>query len=140
MICLLSLIPLIFSTSGRDYKKVQLVVNQIVEPGDVIIGYQLYWFGLMDHQYLSWENLVFYRREYPGSNLEDAFRSFEPDIFIRYSGMNEFVIDEEDDRNYQKGFRIPKSELESFLDEYTEIIATIEDGSGSPLLIYRVFW
>lgn len=139
-LCLIPMITLISSDSNEDYRQVQARVKQVTTPKDSIMGYQLYWFSLNDHRYLSWENLVFYRRDKPGSTLEDAFRSLRPDLFIIESGMRSFIFDGESESNYHYGFQIPKSELESFLNEYGILETTIGDIESSQIQIYRIHY
>jgi 4-amino-4-deoxy-L-arabinose transferase-like glycosyltransferase len=67
---------------GQAYRMVQSRINQVVQPGDSIMSSQVYWFGLQDHTYYSWELLPAYQLYLPGSKLEDALQEFHPDIFI----------------------------------------------------------
>jgi len=137
---LLPVLPLLRYNSSPYYQQLQAQVNQAVRPNDVIMGNQLYWFGLKDHKYSSWENLVYYRRYRPESSLEDAFRFLKPDIFIFDSQVGNFVFDGERENLYLQNLQISATELESFLDRYATLEKTLIEEDGKPLRIYRINW
>ena len=137
-VCFIPLFQVLGINSLPDYQQVQSQVNQVIKPHTSIIGNQLYWFGLGDHTYYSWENLVFYKRDKPNSSLEDAFRFLAPDYFIWDNQVNNFTFDTEKKNTYFQGFRISRIELEAFLNNYAEIEATIEEGDLK-LEIYRIY-
>jgi 4-amino-4-deoxy-L-arabinose transferase-like glycosyltransferase len=137
-ICLLPVLPLFIYFQDNSYNEIQSSVSEAIRSEDSILGNQLYWFGLQDHQYYSWENLVFYRRDNPGSNLEDAFLSLRPDIFIMDSQVRNFTFEDEFEVNYLQQFRVPKSELDSFLNQNAELETVIGISEGNPVEIYRI--
>ena len=141
LICLLPLFQVIKFDPPPNYQQVQLRVNQAVKPGATIMGNQLYWFGLRDHRYYSWENLVFYMRDKPGSRLENAFRALKPDFFILDSQVRYYTFDGDKMNNYFQQFQVPKSELETFLNQYAELETIIEESSGGKFIeIYHIDW
>ena len=64
------------------FPQVLAAVGRAVPAGALVMGAQTYWWAIPDHRYLSWEQLVYYRRVYPGTALADAFAALHPDVFI----------------------------------------------------------
>ena len=137
IVCFLPLTQVLGFNSLPNYLQVQSQINQVIEPKSSVIGNQLYWFGLQDNTYYSWENLVFYKRDKPDSNLEDALRYLAPDYFILDDQVKNFTFDGENKNNYIQEFRISKSELETFLNRFAEIESIIEVDDWK-LEIYRI--
>ena len=126
--------------SFPDYLKIQSEVNQIVEPGDIIMAQQIYWFGLNEHIYYSWENIAYYRRYKPGSTLDDLLKLLKPDLFIIDNQMENFIKDEIVENKYISEFRIPKNELEEFLGKSANLIHVINPDQEDTIRIYRINW
>lgn len=126
----------------KDYQLTQRRVNEVVHSDDVIMGPQTFWFGLYNHQYYSWEKLVYYRRAFPGSTLEDAFKEFRPTIFITETHLKSFVASADMDENslYGKFLTLPAEELKTFLARYAELIADFDGGIYGPVQVYRIHW
>lgn len=126
----------------KDYQLTQESINRVVEPNDVVMGPQTFWFGLYNQPYYSWEKLVYYRRAFPGSTLEDAFKEFRPTIFIIEAHLNSFVISTDTNENslYGKFLSLPAEELETFLTSYAELIADFDGGVYGPVQVYRIHW
>jgi len=139
-ICVIPMFFIIRFNSLPAYQRVQNLINQAVKPTDVIMANQLYWFGLSDHRYYSWENLVFYRRYMPGSSLEDAFQSMRPDIFIIDYQVDNIILDGKSEETYRQEFSLPKLELESFLNQRADLITIIDTYINKPVRIYRIKW
>ena len=124
----------------NNYYFVQSEVINAVTPSDTIMGNQLYWFGLQENEYLSWENLVFDRRDRPGSDLESSFDQLRPDILIIDDQVRNFVFDNEDRGMYFQELSISKIELNDFLKKYATLETTIDKGFGIPIQVYRIHW
>jgi hypothetical protein len=112
---------------------------QVIQPDDAIMGPQTFWFGLHEHEYYSWEELFFYRRYQPGSNIEDAFRYLQPDIFVIDSQMDNFILYETDSK-YSKNVHIPKLEVETFLAERGQILSNFNNDLFGHVRVYRLIW
>ena len=110
-----------------DYRQAQQKIDALVAPGDTIMGSQVYWLGLYDHAYTSWEQLIYYMRFYPDKTLGDAIQYYHPDIFIV-------------EQWYE--YRLPLAELRSYLDEDGVLVSTSQEITylGSPVEIYRLSW
>jgi len=139
-ILLLPMLRIIRVNSYPNYQRLQSDVNQAVEEGDVIMANQLYWFGLSDHTYYSWENIAFHRRYKPESGIDGVFRLLKPDLFIIDGQLANFISDEIDDNHYFQAFNVPKSELETFLDKFASIETIIQYENEIPIQIYRINW
>ena len=125
----------------RTYQVTQSRINQAIRPGDSIMGSQVYWFGLYDHVYYSWELLPTYQRYAPGSTLEDALREFHPDVFIRDGHVSTFVVDPGPQGDqYIQSLRLPRAELESFLNRRAELINSFYNSYFREVRMYRIKW
>ena len=125
---------------GENYEVVQSRINQVVQPGEVIIGPQTYWLGLRDHEYYSWEELVYYQRYAPGSDLEDALAEFRPDIFIIDGELDVWIGDESGDSTYSQHLQLSRSELEGFLERQASLVTEFKGGFYGRVRVYRIVW
>lgn len=125
---------------GENYEVVQSRINQVVQPGEVIIGPQTYWLGLRDHEYYSWEGLIYYQRYAPGSDLEDALAEFRPDIFIIDGELDVWIGDESGDSTYAQHLRLSRSELEGFLQRQASLVTEFKGGFYGRVRVYRIVW
>ena len=57
-------------------------VGAALPAGKSVLAQQTYWLARPEEPYISWEQLVYYRRYVQGSTLEDAFRALKPDYLI----------------------------------------------------------
>lgn len=124
----------------NTYKELINRIQQVIQPGDKIMGNQAYWFGLYEHPCLSWENLVYYNRYAPGTDLEEAMAEFKPDILILDSNMELYISDKKFEWNYQEQLRIPKTELDHFLEAHAQLIDEFNDQYYAHQRIYRINW
>ncbi len=76
----------------NDYQNAEIQISNILQPGDIIMGTQTFWFDFFNHPYYSWEQLVYYRRYAPYSTIEDAMIEFHPDIFIIDGQVNDLSL------------------------------------------------
>jgi 4-amino-4-deoxy-L-arabinose transferase-like glycosyltransferase len=136
----LNLVLLLRYDFGEVYRTVQSRVNQSIQPGESIMASQTYWFGLYDHVYYSWEELVYYRRYAPDSTLEDAFREFRPDVLIVDESWDCFVTDRPGDSPYLQHLTLPRTAMESFLSRYAYLVDEFDGGCFGPVRVYRIAW
>ena len=68
--------------SFQVYERVQNRVASNVKIHESIMGSQTYWFGLHQHDYYSWEQLVFLQRSQAGSSTIDGLVTMRPDVFV----------------------------------------------------------
>lgn len=134
-----NLLPLRWN-AYQDYLRVQDRINADVRPEDVIMASQTYWFGLYQHRYYSWEQLVYFERYSPGSGLEDGMAEFRPDIFIVDSNIEGFTTDEGQSGLFSGFFDIPKAELNEALAEHGRLIDQFGGGSHGQIRVYRLSW
>jgi hypothetical protein len=122
------------------YRLAQSYVDQAVEPLDSVMGSQIYWFGLYDHEYYSWEALVYYQRLFSGSTLTDALEAFRPDILVIDAQISRFVSDVPGETLYEQHLRLPRRELEAFLRGRASLIAEHDVAIYGPIRVYRIDW
>ena len=140
IVLFLPMIPVLRYNQVENYFRIQSQLDRIINLDDVIMGNQLYWFGLNENKYYSWENLIFHQRDIPNSNLEDALLTFKPDILIIDGQLRNFISNENLDYMYFQDLQISKSELKSLLFAYAELEDSIEGEDGDRIYLYRFKW
>jgi 4-amino-4-deoxy-L-arabinose transferase-like glycosyltransferase len=130
----------IVRSGDQGYPVVQSRINQLVSAGDIIMGPQTFWFGLQQHKYYSWEQLVYYKRYAPDSGVEDALVALQPDIFILDWFMERYISDQPGESVYQQNLWLPRKELRAFLDSHATLLATIDGLGWVPVKVYRITW
>jgi len=141
LISLLLNLRLVAPNQLINYDQVQNKLSQYILPDDTLMGSQTYWFGFHKNTYLSWENLVYYQRLFVGSDMEDAFRAFRPNILILDQHWNQFISDENLGDIYFQSLRLSRSEFDRFLVETNAVLlTTIDDEQYGPILLYRLRW
>jgi hypothetical protein len=133
-------LPDILHDGTGQYRSVQKRIDDSILPHESIMGAQTYWFGLYDHRYVSWEQLVYFRRYAPGSTLADEMREFKPDIFIEDGHIRQFIGDAEGASPYFQGLRLPRKELARLLSEQGTLVTSFDGGSYGWIKIYRLQW
>ena len=113
-------------------------INEVIEESDIIMGSQVYWFGLSENRYYSWETLIYFNRYFPGSNLVDAFSELNPDIFIIDDNLR--VSDYDGDSPYDQHLRLPASELIDFLEDNATLLADFDGGVYGGIKVFRINW
>jgi hypothetical protein len=135
-------VKLLLPNGYQDYQRAQANVNAAVRPGDTIIGSQVYWLGLFDHRYYSWELLFLYARFYPGTNLEDAINYFRPDILVIDGYVDPYINDTLDPSNRWYDYRISRKELFDYLASHAQQVFIPGDVTYAdrPVQVYRLNW
>ena len=125
----------------QAYQATQRRVNQSIQPNDVIMSSQVYWLGLQEHKYYSWELLYIYQRYAPGSTLEDSFEEFRPDVFIWDGHINNSVADlSPQDEAYREHWLLPRNELQDFLKRRARLVDEFDGGFYGNIRVYRLNW
>jgi len=126
----------------RVYLQAQSRINATIRPGDVMMGSQTYWFGLRDHTYYSWEQLVYYRRYAPGSSLEAAMAEFAPDVFVLDGHIREYLTEgsEGEAALYSGLLALSRPDLEQLLLRRGALVDEFDAGSYGRIQIYRMTW
>jgi 4-amino-4-deoxy-L-arabinose transferase-like glycosyltransferase len=123
-----------------DYQNTQNRITQLLQPKDIIMCSQTYWFDLYEHSYYSWEQLVYYKRLEPKSTIEDAMREFQPDIFIIDGQVNQYIADSDGSSLYSQHLRISKTELYAFLEHQANLVAEFDGMHYGQVRVYRILW
>lgn len=124
----------------QDYQNVQQRINAVIAPGESIIGPQTYWFGLYEHDYDSWEELVYYRRYRPEATVADAFAYLRPDVLILDGLSESFIRDDDGETLYSQYLRLPRRELSAFLQEHGQLVREFDGGCYGWVRVYRLYW
>jgi hypothetical protein len=122
------------------YQSAQVRIAGNIQPEDSIISTQTYWFGLYDHTYYSWEELVYYQRYAPGSTLEDALRELQPTILIIDDHWRSYITDEPGNTIRTQQLRLSASEMQAILHRYAELLDEFEVDHYGLIQIYRLDW
>jgi len=125
---------------ARDLQGAQALISRHIRPGDSVIGPQVYWLGLYDHTYYSWELLFLYPRIYPESDLEDAFAAYRPDVFIIDQSLDILISDSIDPDSRWFQYHLPRAELLAFLEGHARLEASFPAAGYGPIRIYRILW
>ncbi len=121
----------------QEYLEVQAKINAVVQPGDIILGSQIYWLGLYDHPYFSWEVLFMYPRFNPGISLEGTIAHFKPDILIMDWGMDTTIVDYAKPGSWQAAYTLPRHEFFDYLATNSKLAADIPSSSYVQVRAYR---
>ena len=82
-----------------------------------------------------------YQRYAPGSTLEDALQEFHPDVFIRDGHVGMFIVDPDPQGDqYIQSLRLPRAELEDFLNRRAELINSFYNSYFREVRMYRIKW
>ena len=133
---------LLLPNGYQNYLRAQAKVDAAVLPGDTIIGSQIYWLGLHEHRYFSWELLFLYPRFFPGKTLEDAFQYYRPDILVIDGFVDPYINDTLDPTDRWYDYRISRKELYDYLAKHAQQIISpdVIVYYDRPVLIYRLNW
>ncbi len=116
-------------------------IRQVVRPEETIMGTQTYWFGLYDHEFDSWEELIYYQRNNPSTTLDDAMRYYQPDIFIIDGHLDQFLIQSQERSILLQSLQLPREQFERILDEYGTLLMDFYEGqSFGRIRVYRFDW
>jgi hypothetical protein len=124
----------------QDYERVQLRLDRDVLPSDVLMASQVYWFGLSSHRYYSWEQLVYFQRDFPGCGLRDALQHFRPDLFIMDGHLQEFMSDSATSALYSGLLALPRAPLDEILATQGVLVDRFDGGSYGQVAVYRLTW
>ena len=104
------------------------------------MGPQNYWFARPDQNYLSWEQLVYYRRDTPGSTLQQAFTALRPDYFIVDDFVDGAIIDPSTTTATLPFLYISRPELQDFLGNHAQLAGSIKTNGFGNVRIYKIDW
>lgn len=121
------------------YIQDQTLINEHITFRSSIIGPQTYWFGLYEHKYFSWEEILYYQRLNPGSSITDALTIIAPDYFILDGHLDYFITDNPQNE-IEHELNLPKSEFEEFLNNHGTLIQNINSSIYGKIRVYRLNW
>jgi 4-amino-4-deoxy-L-arabinose transferase-like glycosyltransferase len=137
----MSAVAQMFDDPIPDWQATLTRVRETVPPNSVILGQQGWWFARPDAPYFSWEQLVYHRRYAPGSTLEDAFRSLNPQYLILDRVTDSLVIEKMTNftADYANSY-ILKSDLDAFIKEHCRVVSTLSNATFGDVRIYEIVW
>jgi hypothetical protein len=121
------------------YLEAENRIEEVVRPGESVMGRQQYWFGLTDHTFYSWEGLVYKRLASPGASIEEAFAEHKPDVFVVDQGNGKFFSDGPGVTLVLEHLRLPGAEMRDFLKRRGELLTTF-DGVYGRTYVFRLHW
>lgn len=124
----------------KTYQSDLALLRSFILPGDQLMGTQVYWLGLYDHDYFSWELLFLYNRAYPDTDLEDAFEFYRPDVLIIDQSIQDLISDQIDPESRWNFYHISRSEWDLFMFTHEVEIIELKTINNNPLTIYRLVW
>jgi hypothetical protein len=125
------------ASGPSDFDTLLQRIRAEVPPSASVMGAQTYYFALPEQRYLSWEQLVYYRRATPGSTLEDALRAMHPDYLLFDSNVSDALVSDEEAAT--KLLSLPRSEFEAFVKKYATL-TTLPSATSGDVLLYRIDW
>ena len=135
-----SLLPL-FDNPMADYEAAVQRIGQAVPAEISLMGSQTYWIGFPERRYYSWENLKYYQHSVAGSTLTDAFDALRPDYLLIDAHLECFITDDGAEMSeYDRFLRLPKPELEAFLDRQAHLVTAFDTRSFGTVRIYQLDW
>lgn len=124
---------------GKEYRQNVEQIAQLVADGDVIMGNQVYWLGLREHLYYSWEVLFFEPRVNPQMNFQDILDLYQPDILIIDGSVWSHLMQEDQKVN-------PRLQTERVVEKMWtvisqgELIGEFDSASHGKISLYRFYW
>ena len=119
------------------YLKSQEFINSLAGGRSFVVGPQIYWMGLQNSKYYTWEGLIFYRR-FRGITLAQTFDHFSPDIFILDDQIRNFMSDEVNFSPWREDLRVPSTELLEYLKRRGEVIGTHQTRCVGKIEVYKI--
>ena len=124
----------------NDYVATLQQLEEVIDPNDLIIGSQTYWFGRPNQPYLSWQQLVYYQRYLPGATLEAAFQPFRPDVLMLDEQTQQFINDDRQIGSYFRALGVPRADLAAVLAARARLVGDIETPTIGEGQVYRFAW
>jgi hypothetical protein len=120
-----------------DYRLVTAELRRVVPAGKVVMGPATYWLGIPDTRYISWEQLVYYRR-FKGAGPGEAMAALGVDYFIVDTYIDKFITDTVRESINAQQLTVPRSELVGFLARHGTVVTRIETKTYGVTTVYRV--
>lgn len=121
----------------EDYRLVIAELRRTVPAGGVVMGPATYWLGLPDTRYISWEQLVYYRR-FKAAGPGEAIAALGVEYFIIDTYISKFITDVPRDSVNAQQLTVSRSELMGFLARHATVVARVETGTYGVTTVYRI--
>lgn len=122
-----------------DSAKTNAGLRSVLPAGARLVGDHTLWFGLSDYRWVAWPYLPIELRKSPGSSLADAYRSLGGDYLIVGPDLLWNVTDDPGDRpSWARWQNISKSDWDSFIARYGEVVTEVTTQSLGKVSVYRI--
>jgi hypothetical protein len=129
-------LSLLMENHTGDYNSAMQLVRQNIPAGKSIIGQETYWLARPDDPYYAWEQIIYYERVKPNSNLQNAMNYLRPDYIILDTLTDGFLLD--DPIPAYQNVAIPPADMATFLKEHTALVASQTNGTYGNIRIYKI--
>jgi 4-amino-4-deoxy-L-arabinose transferase-like glycosyltransferase len=137
-----------FVWTGRDRgdaARVSERMREIVQPGAVIMGNQLYWFGVPEFKHLSpfW---IAYEHYYYGTDVEAVMERMRPDFLIADDSWRRMVTPDSPGTGescpipYLCGRSLPQQAVQDLLARRARLVSTIPTSTYGAVDVYAFDW
>jgi hypothetical protein len=129
-------LPFLMQDYYPDYEAALQLVQETIPPGTSAIGNQTFWFARPDQPYYAWEQFSYYRRYYPSSTVGDAIQGLHVDYVVMDALTDNFLTD--DQTLLYSNIAVPQTQLWSFLDEHSSLVAETSNNTYGHIRIYKI--
>jgi 4-amino-4-deoxy-L-arabinose transferase-like glycosyltransferase len=129
-------LPFLMQNYYPDYEAALQLIQETVPPGASAIGNQTFWFARPDQPYYAWEQFSYYRRYYPGSTVEDVIKGLHVDYVVMDRLTDNFLTN--DQALLYSNIAVPQTQLRSFLDEHSSLVAESTSNTYGHIRIYKI--
>jgi hypothetical protein len=133
-------------TSVNDVRMIARHIEKHLPAEGSLIGMQFYWFDLYRYKYISWQQILAYRRYEPKSTFDDAMMALRPDVFVIDNHLRDYIFEDTEDapnfgfERYRWERKLMKSDIEAFLDRRGKLADKIPINGLGPVEIYTIDW
>jgi hypothetical protein len=120
-----------------DYRLIVGQLQRLAGPGDVVMGPATYWLGIPDTRYISWEQLIYYRR-FRSIGPGEAMTALGVKYFIVDTYIDKFITDDPRESVNAQQLTVSRSELGLFLARHGAVVARIETKTYGVTTVYRI--
>lgn len=125
----------------NDYQYALQNLREVVQPEETIMGAQVYWLAFPNNPYYSWEELAYYQQYKPGATWLEALYTYKPEIFILDYFLDVYLTSSDEPSDFYESFHsLPRGEVEAFLANHADEIASFDAGYYGNIRVYKIHW
>ncbi len=125
--------------SSAEFESRAAFVRETIPPDGRVMGVQTWWLALHDRHYISWEQLVFYRRWAGTSDVSRAFDYLQPEYLILDETTEQYLVDNIDtfEPNIASSL-VQRGDFEQLIQERGILIGEYTKEGSTPVRVYRL--